>query len=180
MFFGCRSPLPPHQPPPGALVAPLNLFRSARIREIYFPHLSHLRYFFSPVLVPILNCLATSPLATTVHFSISESEYYILVASSASSTQVVIKISTDFIKFIYFSVFSAGSVSSTGTGLVSLTFTISSVVLPISIAALAVTFLFLLLSLLGLDIGVSPYPYFLNIFHTYHNPNEYFLTLYLS
>ena len=67
----------------------------------------------------------------------SESEYFSLVASSASSTQVVIEISTDPIVFTYFSVFSAGSVSSTGTGLVSLTFTVPSVVLPISIAALA-------------------------------------------
>ena len=62
----------------------------------------------------------------------SEEEYSSLVASSASSTSVVIEISTDVIKFTYFSVFSAGSVSSNGTGLVSLTFTVSSDVLNLS------------------------------------------------
>ena len=51
---------------------------------------------------------------------------------------MVIESSTDPIEFTYFSVFSAGSVTSTGTGLVSLIFTVSSVLLPISIAALAV------------------------------------------
>ena len=56
----------------------------------------------------------------------SEAEYSSLVATSAFSAQVVIEISTDPIKFIYFSVFSAGSVSSTGTGLISLTFTVPS------------------------------------------------------
>ena len=85
----------------------------------------------------------------------SEAEYSSLVASSASSAQVVLEISTDLIEFTYFSVFSAVSVSFTGTGLVSLTFMVSSVVLLISIAALAVTFLSLLLSLLGLDIAVG-------------------------
>ena len=84
----------------------------------------------------------------------SEALYSSLVASSASSAQVVIEISIDPIEFNYF-FFPAGSVSSTGTVLVSLTFTVSSVVLPTSIAALAVTLLSLLLSLLGLDIGVS-------------------------
>ena len=147
--------------------------------------MSHLRYFFLPVLVSILKSLAASPLASTatfsaVHFSMSEAEYSSLVASSASPAQVVIEISTDPIDFTYFSVFSADSVSSTVTRLVSLTFTVSSVVLPTSIAALAVTFLFLLLSLLGLYIGVGWHQYLLNIFHTYHNLNEYFLTLYLS
>ena len=109
----------------------------------------------------------------------SESEYPSLVASSAASAEVVIEISTDLIEFTYFSVFSAESVSSTGTGLVSLTFIVSSGVLPISIASLAVTFLSLLLRLLGLDIGVGWHPYLLNIFCTVHNPNEYFLSLYL-
>ena len=85
----------------------------------------------------------------------SEAEYSSLVASSASSAQVLIEISAALIEFTSFSVFSACSVSSTGTGLVSLTFTVSSVALPISIAALAVTFLSLLFSLLGLDIGVG-------------------------
>ena len=47
------------------------------------------------------------------------------------------------------------TLSSTGTGLVSLTFTVYSVVLSILIAAQAVTILCLLLSLLGLDIGVG-------------------------
>ena len=55
----------------------------------------------------------------------SEAEYSCLVASSASSAQIVIEISTDPIEFTYFSVFSAGLVSSTSTGLVSLTFTVS-------------------------------------------------------
>ena len=109
-----------------------------------------------------------------------EAEYSSLIASSASSAQVIIEILTNLIEFTYFSVFSAGSVSSTGTGLVSLTFIVSSVVLPISIAALAVIFLSLPLSLLGLDIGVGSHPYLLNIFHSYHNPIIYFLTLYLS
>ena len=54
------------------------------------------------------------------------------------------------------------------------------VVSPISIAALAITFVSLLLSQLGLDIGVGSHPYFLKIFHTYHHPNKYFLTLYVS
>ena len=85
----------------------------------------------------------------------SEAKYSSLVTSSASSDQVVIEISTHLIAFTYFSVFPAGSVSSIGTGIVSLTFTVSSVVLPIAIAALAVTFLCLLLSLLGLDIRVG-------------------------
>ena len=107
MFFGCRSPLPPCQPPPGALVAPVKWFRSAVIKEGYFPLLSHLRYFFIPVLVPILISLAASPLATTatfstVHFSMSEAEYSSLVASSASTAQVVIEILTDPIEFIFF------------------------------------------------------------------------------
>ena len=48
---------------------------------------------------------------------------------------MVIEISTDPIDFTYFSVFSADSVFSTVTRLVSLTFTVSSVVLPLSIAA---------------------------------------------
>ena len=110
----------------------------------------------------------------------SEAEYFSLVASSASSTQVVIEISTDPIEFTYFSVFSAGSVSSTGTGLVSLTFTFSLVVLPISVAVLAVPFLSLLLSLLGFDIGVGSRQYLSNISHAYHHSNECSLTLYLS
>ena len=98
-FFGCRSHLPPHQPTPGALVAPVNWLRSAGIRERYFPHMSHFRYFFIPVLVPILKSLSASPLASTatfstVHFSMSEAEYFNLVASSASPDQVVVKIST--------------------------------------------------------------------------------------
>ena len=59
----------------------------------------------------------------------SEAEYSSLVASSASPAQVVIETSIDPIEITYFSVLSAGSVSSTGTGLVSLTFTVSSVVL---------------------------------------------------
>jgi hypothetical protein len=106
-FNGCRSHLSPHQPTPGALVAPVNWLRSAGIREIYFPHLSPFRYFFIPVLVPILKSLAASPLASTatfstVHFSMSEAEYFSLVASSASPDQVVIKISTDPIDFTYF------------------------------------------------------------------------------
>ena len=104
-FFGCRSHLPPHQPTPGVLVAPVNWFRSAGIRERYFPHLSHLRYFFIPVLVPILKSMAASPLASTfstLHFSMSEAEYYSLVASSASPDKVVIKISTDPRNFAYF------------------------------------------------------------------------------
>ena len=118
--------------------------------------------------MPILTSLAASPLATTatfstVQFSMLEAEYTSLVASSPSSPQVIIEISTDPIEFTYSSVFSAGSVSSTGTGLVSLTFTVSSVVLPISIAALAVIFLSLLLSLLGLDIRVGSHPYLLKI-----------------
>ena len=113
----------------------------------------------------------------------SEAEYSYpsypsLVASSASSALVVIEISTDPIEFTFFLVFSAGSVSSTGSGLVSLIFNVSLVVLSTSIAALAGTFLSLLLSLLGLDIGVGSHPYLLKIFHTYHNPNEYFLALY--
>ena len=83
----------------------------------------------------------------------SESKYSSLGASSASLAQVVIEISTDPIDFFF--VFSAGSVSFNVTVLVSLTFTVSSVVLPILIAALAVPFLSLLLSLLGLDIGVG-------------------------
>ena len=125
-------------------VALVNWFRNSGIREIYFPHLSHLRYCFIPVLVRLLESLTASPLATTatfstVHFLISEAEYFSLVAISISSAQVVIEISTDPIKFTYFSVFSLGSVSSTGT-----------VVLPISIAALAVTFLSILLSLLDI------------------------------
>ena len=96
--------LPPHKPPPGDLVAPVNWFRSAWIRERYF---QHLRYFFSLVLVLILKSLAASPLATTatystVHFSMSEAEYSTLVASSAFSPQVVIEISTDPIEFIFF------------------------------------------------------------------------------
>ena len=65
----------------------------------------------------------------------SEAKYSSLVASSASSAQVAIEISTDLTEITYFSVFSAGSVSSTGTGLISSTFTVSSVVLPILIAA---------------------------------------------
>ena len=68
---------------------------------------------------------------------------------------MVIEISAALIEFTYFSVFLACSVSSNGTGLVSLTFNVSSVVSPISIAALAVTFFSLLLSLLGLEIGVG-------------------------
>ena len=68
---------------------------------------------------------------------------------------MVIEISAALIEFTVFSVFLAGSVSSTGTGLVSLTFNVSSVVSPISIAALAVMFFSLLLSLLGLEIGVG-------------------------
>ena len=88
-FFGYRSHLPPHQPTPGALVALVKWFRSAGIRERYIPHLSHLRYFLIPVLVPIMNSLAASPMASTVtfstlHFSMSEAEYTSLVASSAS------------------------------------------------------------------------------------------------
>ena len=95
-FFGCRSPLPPHQPPPGALMDPENWFRNTGIREIYFPHLSNLRYFFNPVLVPILKSLVALPLATafifsTLHFSMSEEEYSSLVTTSASSAQVVIE-----------------------------------------------------------------------------------------
>ena len=35
-LFCFLSPVPPHQPPPWALVAPVNWFRSAGIREIYF------------------------------------------------------------------------------------------------------------------------------------------------
>ena len=58
----------------------------------------------------------------------SEAEYSNCVASSASSAQVVIEITTDLIELSYFSVILAGSVSFTGTGLVSLTFTDSSVV----------------------------------------------------
>ena len=138
----------------------MNWFRSDGIRERYSPYLSAPIYFFLPVLVSILKSLAASLLVSTatfstVQFSMSEAEYSSLVASSASPAQVVLEISTDSIDFTYFSVFSAGSVSSTGTGLVSLTFTVSSVLLPISIAALVVTFFSLLLSLLGLNIVVG-------------------------
>ena len=73
----------------------------------------------------------------------------------ASLAQVVIEISTDLNEFIYCSVFSAGLVFSTGTGLISLTFTVSSVVLPILIAALDMTILPRLLSLLGLGVEVG-------------------------
>ena len=81
--------------------------------------------------MPILESLAASPLATTatfskVHFSISEAEYSSFVATSDSSAQVVIEISTVLIAFTYFC-----SASSTGTGLISSTLTISSVVFPI-------------------------------------------------
>ena len=117
-FFGCRSSLPPHQPPPAAIVGSVNWFKSAGIRERYFPHLSHLIYFFIPVLVSILKYLAESLLATTatfwtVHFSLPGEEYSNLVALSAST--VVIEISTDLIVFTYFSVFLSGSGFSTGT-----------------------------------------------------------------
>ena len=84
----------------------------------------------------------------------SEAESFRLVASSTSKAQVVVEISAAMIEFTYFSVYLAGSVSSTGTGLISLTFNVSSVVSTISIAALAVTFFSLLLSLLGSEIGV--------------------------
>ena len=93
---------------------------------------------------------------------------------------MVIEISTDPIEFTYFSVFLAVSVSSTSTGLVSLKFTVSLVVLPILIADHAVTLLSLLLSMLGLDIKVGSHQNLLNNFHTHHNPNKYFLTLYSS
>ena len=131
--------------------------------------------------MPILTSLAASPSPTatfsTVSSSISEAEYSSLVALSASSAKVLIEISTDLVELTYFSVFSAGSVSSTGRVLVLLTFTVSSVVLPISIAALAVTFLSLHLSPLALDIGVGSHLHLINIFHTNHNPNKYFFTL---
>ena len=77
-----------------------------------------------------------------------------LVASPASSAQVVMEKSTDMTE-VTFSVFLAGLVSSISTKLISLTFTVSSVVLEILIAAMDITFLPLLLSLLGLYIGVG-------------------------
>ena len=109
----------------------------------------------------ILKSLAASPLATTAtfltfYFCILEADHSSLVASPASFAQVVIEISTEFMVLTYASVFLAtGSVSSNCTGIISLPFTVSSVVLPITIAAPTVTFLSLLLSRLGLDIGVG-------------------------
>ena len=96
--------------PPGALVAPVNWLKRAGIRKRYFPHLSHLIHFLIPVLVQILKSLAASPLTTTatfstIHFSMSEAEYSSLVASSASSAQLVIEISTDLIQFTFFCIF---------------------------------------------------------------------------
>ena len=78
----------------------------------------------------------------------SETEYSIMVALSVSSTQVEKEISAAFTDFSVFPAFSAGLVSLTGSGVVLLTFTVSSVVSPISIADLAAALLSLPLSLL--------------------------------
>ena len=93
------------------LAAPVNWFRSAGTGERYFSHLSHLTYFFIPVLELILKSLAASPLASTATFSavhsfMSEAEYSSLVASSGSSAQVVMEISTDPIEFPLFCILS--------------------------------------------------------------------------
>ena len=98
--FWLQISSPSSSSPPGALVAPANWFRSGGIRDRYFPNFSHLRYFFITVLVAILKFFAASHLETTasfstVHGSMSEEEYSSVVGSSASSAQVVIKISTD-------------------------------------------------------------------------------------
>jgi hypothetical protein len=108
--------------------------------------------------VPTLTTLAASPLATTatfstVHFSMSEIKHSSLVASSASSTQVVIEISTDPIKLTFFLYFQQVLFLPLAHDFFSLTFTVSSVVLPISIASLAVTFI---PSLMVLRVGADP------------------------
>ena len=102
--------------------------------------------------------MAVSPLATTAtfsaaRFSLSETESSRLVASSASYAKVYIEISAAlhaFNDFSLSSVFSAGSVSPTGSGKVLLTFTASALVSPMSIASLTAALLSLLLSLMGL------------------------------
>ena len=104
---GCRSSLPPHQPP-GALVAPANYFRGDVLRYWggvtsivlkCFPHLSHLKFAWGPcqvsaspthvMVIPFRRVFVVA-LITLEFFQISVSlgSFDNLVASSASSAKV--------------------------------------------------------------------------------------------